>query len=111
MSKKLHIWDSEALTRSVLDGVPIEAACGFTKVVSREDVDKAATSDLRTCKGCASAIAEMTRTTDVHLNQRSGWAVHLERQVRRERAVKWSFTITTGSPTNWGYTSDWPLAG
>lgn len=109
MSKKLHIWDAGDVTRSVLDGVRVTALCGLTKRIRREEVDKNV-RDVKVCRGCQDAQAELARKHDVLIRKRSGWVGHLEAEARS--ATTASFRIE-GSTRTWSSSGDWtfPLAG
>lgn len=107
MSTKLHYVDSQDLVRSVLTGSNAKAACGFSKVFTREDVENARRLT-KTCKGCLVAAGdEVARGTQVVLNPAAGWTALLEHVWKAKNAAPkhvTRFTISTSK--QWGF----PLA-
>lgn len=103
MGKKLHVYTADDVTRSVLEGVPVTANCGLTKVLTKKSIDKAATTSAPPCKRCMEVIAELTKTEEVTIGERKGWLGHLEERTRRRG---YSVTVKS-SATTWTYSTKW----
>ena len=102
MPKRLHIYATADVLRSVKEGVEVTANCGVRKTLTRADIDKAVTSDLKGCRKCLDVVAELTKERDVTIAKR-GWD-ELNRPIFAYR-----MTLKPG-PTG-TCTVDWPLAG
>lgn len=105
MGKKLHIYVAGDVTRSVLDAVPVTANCGLTKVLTRESIDKAKSSDRPTCKRCMQVIEELTKTTRIHLDKRDGWSGHLRQRTETQSRT---FTFKISGSSAYVYAPEWP---
>jgi hypothetical protein len=104
MAIKLHLFDSAAVTRSVLTGATITAPCGLTKAVTRDDVEAAVDPANSVCKRCMVAAGEVGRKSGITIHKAEGWTKHLEREARKK---VWGYTVTTSSAVAWSF----PLAG
>lgn len=104
MGKKLHLYHSEDLIVSALDGVKITALCGLNKRVTREDVDTAARADRPVCVGCLHGFADTAKEGGATLRKPEGWVAHLESQARAGNRP--SYTVKIASSATWNF----PLA-
>ncbi|MFJ4997147.1 hypothetical protein ACIP5T_03280 [Microbacterium sp. NPDC088619] len=102
MPKRLHIYTTEDVLKSVKEGVEVTANCGLRKTLTRGDIDEAATSDRKGCAKCLQVVSDLTKERDVTIGKR-GWDA-LNRPVFTYR-----MTIKPGGNTT--YTNGWPLAG
>lgn len=102
MPRKLHIYSTDDVLKSVREGVEITANCGRRKTLTRADVDKAANSDLKGCRKCMDVVTELTKQKDVTIAKR-GWE-----ELNRPRFV-YRMTLKPGATGI--YSMDWPLAG
>jgi hypothetical protein len=98
---KLHMVDPHELVRSVILQEPVEAICGFSKVFTREAIDKAAGSQRKQCPACLTAVGNLARTTQTIIQAPHGWLALLERVHAATYAPR---TVHT-------YVYEWPTPG
>ncbi|MEW2010323.1 hypothetical protein AB0300_12705 [Microbacterium sp. NPDC078814] len=105
MGKRLHIYLSDDVRRSVEQGVEVRANCGRRKTLTAADIDKAAQVDWPGCKKCLAVVAAHSKDGDVTLVHRSGW------EALRQRTTHTSYRFTMRLTSSGSYVTDWPLAG
>jgi hypothetical protein len=102
MPKRLHIYTTEDVLKSVKQGVEVTANCGLRKTLTAADIDEAATSTRKPCRKCTDVVAEMAKGQDVTLVRREGWEALKKRET--------TYTVKLKATAH-GYTFEWPLAG
>ena len=107
MGAKLHLLVPREIVRSVINGTEAKAACGFSKVYTRESVDSAQNGGLKPCKGCLVAVGDdVSKGDKVTLHPAKGWTALLEMAWSLDEAERFRpqvFTIKTGNVTSWQF--------
>ena len=105
MAKKLHLLEPSAIVRSVLTAQPATAACGMSKVYTREGVDSVVGSSRKACTGCLAAVGEeVINGEGRNLLPAMGWLALLERVWQSEHEAarpvdSYKYTITASKAT------------
>jgi len=108
MAKRLHIYLSSDIKKSVLNKVEIAANCGLRKTLTAADIDEAVTSKRKACAKCLAVVAELTKSDDVTLIKREGWEALRDRPTPGVVSFKLSHVRTYKFEDGW---NGFPPAG